>query len=126
MSESHEFEKRNVRRSFERSAATYDAAAVLQREVERRMFERLDYVKLAPATVLDAGSGTGTGARELARRYPDARVIALDIALTIHMGMAYVCPQPSKYTLPILLDDVCLAFPDLKIIAYHMGWPYHE
>lgn len=83
MSESHEFDKRNVRRSFERAAATYDAAAVLQREVERRMFERLDYVKLAPATVLDAGSGTGTGARELARRYPRARLIALDIALTM-------------------------------------------
>jgi len=40
--------------------------------------------------------------------------------------MAYVCPQPTKYTLPILLDDVCLDFPDLKIIAYHMGWPYQE
>ncbi len=50
----------------------------------------------------------------------------LDIPLTIHTGMAYVVPQPSKYTLPILLDDVLLDFPDLKIIAYHMGWPYHE
>ena len=50
----------------------------------------------------------------------------LDITLTIHTGMAYVCPQPTKHTLPILLDDVCLDFPDLRIIAYHMGWPYHE
>lgn len=50
----------------------------------------------------------------------------LDIPLTIHMGMAYVVPQPTKYTLPILLDDVMLAFPDLKVIAYHMAWPYHE
>jgi malonyl-CoA O-methyltransferase len=83
MTESHLFDKRNVRRSFERAASTYDAAAVLQREVERRMFERLDYVKLAPATVLDAGCGTGTGARELARRYPDAQVIGLDLAFTM-------------------------------------------
>ena len=50
----------------------------------------------------------------------------LDIALTVHTGMSYVVPQPSKYTLPSLLDDVCLDFPDLKIIAYHMGWPYSE
>ena len=50
----------------------------------------------------------------------------LDVALTVHTGMSYVCPQPSKYSLPSLLDDVCLDFPDLKIIAYHMGWPYHE
>ena len=50
----------------------------------------------------------------------------LDITLTVHTGMAYVVPQPNKYTLPILLDDVLLDFPDLKIIAYHMGWPYTE
>jgi predicted TIM-barrel fold metal-dependent hydrolase len=50
----------------------------------------------------------------------------LGVPLTIHTGMSYVVPQPTKYTLPILLDDVCLDFPDLRIIAYHMGWPYHE
>jgi predicted TIM-barrel fold metal-dependent hydrolase len=50
----------------------------------------------------------------------------LGVPLTIHTGMSYVVPQPSKYTLPILLDDILLDFPDLKIIAYHMGWPYHE
>jgi malonyl-CoA O-methyltransferase len=83
LTEPHEFDKREVRRSFERAAATYDAAAVLQREVERRMFERLDYVKLAPTAILDAGTGTGTGARELVRRYADARVIALDLAFTM-------------------------------------------
>jgi len=25
-----------------------------------------------------------------------------------------------------LLDDVCLDFPELKVIAYHMGWPNTE
>jgi predicted TIM-barrel fold metal-dependent hydrolase len=50
----------------------------------------------------------------------------LDIALTIHTGMSYVVPQPSKYTMPALLDDVLLDFPELKIIAYHMGWPNTE
>ena len=83
MAEPFELDKREVRRSFERAASTYDDAAVLQREVEKRMFERLDYVKLAPATILDAGSGTGGGSRELARRYPEAQVIALDLALAM-------------------------------------------
>ena len=50
----------------------------------------------------------------------------LDVALTMHTGMSYVCPQPSKNTHPDLLDDICLDFPDLKIIAYHMAWPHHE
>ena len=70
-----------VRRSFSRAAATYDAAAVLQREVGRRMAEKLDVVKLAPAAILDAGCGTGDARADLALRYPDARQIALDIAL---------------------------------------------
>ena len=50
----------------------------------------------------------------------------IGIPLTIHTGMSYVCPQPSAYTHPGLLDDVCLDFPDLKIIAYHMAWPHTE
>ena len=50
----------------------------------------------------------------------------LDIPLTVHTGMAYVCPQPSFHTHVDTLDRVCLDFPDLKIIAYHMGWPNTE
>ncbi len=76
-----EIDKREVRRAFNRAAAGYDAAAVLQREVCTRMLERLDYIKLQPAHVLDVGSGTGWGTRQLGERYPQAGVIALDIAL---------------------------------------------
>ena len=72
---------RAVRRSFGRAAATYDGAAVLQREVGARLAERLDVVKLVPATILDAGSGTGEAIGELSARYPSARVVALDAAL---------------------------------------------
>jgi predicted TIM-barrel fold metal-dependent hydrolase len=50
----------------------------------------------------------------------------LDIALTVHTGTAYVMPHPCKNTHPGLLDDVLLDFPDLKVIAYHMGWPHTE
>jgi malonyl-CoA O-methyltransferase len=71
---------RAVRRHFARAAATYDAAAVLQREVGARMAERLDVVRLAPAAILDAGCGTGEALGELAARYPNAHRVALDIA----------------------------------------------
>ena len=43
------------------------------------MLERLDYVKLAPRRILDAASGPP--GRALGKRYPQARVIALDFAL---------------------------------------------
>jgi len=45
------------------------------------MLERLDLVKLAPKGVLDAGAGDGRDAHALQRKYPHARVIALDYAL---------------------------------------------
>lgn len=73
-------EKRLVRSSFDKAAESYDAVAVLQREVAERMIERLDLVRLAPKRVLDIGAGTGVAAGQLVRRYPEARVILLDLA----------------------------------------------
>jgi malonyl-CoA O-methyltransferase len=70
-----------MRRAFSRAAPDYDATAVMQREVCTRMLERLDYIRMKPAHILDAGSGTGWGTRQLAQRYPAARVVALDIAI---------------------------------------------
>ena len=83
MSDPYALDKRLARRAFERAAATYDAAAVLQNEVCRRMLARLDYIKLDPPLVLDAGSGTGNAIPGLLARWPRARVIALDLALAM-------------------------------------------
>ena len=71
---------RAVRRHFARAAATYDGAAVLQKEVGARMAERLDVVKLSPASILDAGCGTGDAQAEFAVRFPAARYVGLDVA----------------------------------------------
>lgn len=83
MADALTLDKLGVRRSFERAAASYDAAAVLQNEVCRRMLARLDYIKLEPGTILDAGSGTGNAVTGLLERFPEARVIALDLALAM-------------------------------------------
>lgn len=84
MNYDHTIDKRQVRNSFERAAASYDQAAVLQREVGGRMLSRLDYIKHTPDFILDAGSGTGYGTRQLRLRYPDARMLAVDIAPAMH------------------------------------------
>src|SRR5271166_114041 len=70
-----------VRRSFDRAAAGYDAAAVLQTAVREQLLERLELTALTPDIVLDAGAGTGQASGALKRRYPRARVLAVDCAL---------------------------------------------
>ena len=72
-------DQRQVRRSFARAAATYDEAAVLQREIGSRMLERLDYVRIAPQRVLDLGCGTGASLTALNERYPEALVVGADL-----------------------------------------------
>jgi malonyl-CoA O-methyltransferase len=53
----------------------------MEAEVASRMLERLDYVKLAPRCILDAGRGPGRDARALRARYAGSAVIALDFSL---------------------------------------------
>lgn len=73
-------DKRRVRSSFDRAAATYDEMAVLQREIGSRLLERLDYIRIKPDVVVDVGAGTGHLSQALAQRYKDAQVVALDLA----------------------------------------------
>ena len=77
---------KQVRRSFDRAARAGEDAAVLQSEIERRMFERLDYVRLRPARVLDAGCGAGRGLGLLGGRYPPAGLVGVDFALATMCG----------------------------------------
>jgi len=71
--------KQRVRESFDRAASTYDAAAVVQRRVCDRLLEELDPEQI-PARILDAGCGTGYGARRLRQRWPGAHLTGVDFA----------------------------------------------
>lgn len=77
------FDPRAVRRAFGRAAQGYSQAAVLQREVESRLLEQLQYLDdRVPATVLDLGSGPGSASAALKARWGrKCRVLALDLAL---------------------------------------------
>ena len=114
-------DKKQVRRAFSRAAREYDAAAVLQREVCQRMLERLDYIKLQPGRILDAGSGTGWGTRQLAERYPVAHVVALDIAL----GMLNMAREKSSWWHKLFSSNqqnhVCADVEALPLAANSVG-----
>jgi malonyl-CoA O-methyltransferase len=129
--------KQAVRAAFERAAPDYDDAAVLQKEVARRLDERLEMMKFTPATVLDAGCGTGFGLPLLRARYPDARLLALDLAhgmlretLARHGApagwrgwLSRLTPNPSRLTpicadlerLPLKADSLDLLWSNLTL-----------
>ncbi|HEX9877628.1 MAG TPA: methyltransferase domain-containing protein [Gammaproteobacteria bacterium] len=78
------FPQRNLaRRRFDRTAASFDGAAVVHREAGRRLLERLELFSLQPKTILDVGAATGALSVELAGRFPSATVIALDTSLVM-------------------------------------------
>ena len=81
MTDAYLLDKARVRASFDRAANTYDAAAVLQKLVRDEMLSRLDLVKIKPEALLDAGCGTGHGSFSLQKRFKNAQVVSLDIAL---------------------------------------------
>jgi malonyl-CoA O-methyltransferase len=81
------FDTRQVRRAFSRAASRYERAARLQREIEARLLESLDYLddpargEPSPRLVVDLGCGPAHAAAAMHRRWPRTRVLALDQAL---------------------------------------------
>ena len=67
-----------VARRFARGAATYDQGDFFAREIDRRMQERLDYVRIAPKRILDLGCSRGGSFGGLTGRYPQAQLLGLD------------------------------------------------
>jgi malonyl-CoA O-methyltransferase len=71
---------RAVRRNANRASATYDESAVLQSQLREQMIERLGWIAFEPENVIDLGCGTGRAAIALAKRWPQARIVALDLS----------------------------------------------
>lgn len=116
-------DKHWVRASFDKSAPDYEVTALLQKEVGRRMLERLDYIHLQPETVLDIGCGTGVGLQALMQRYRKALVLGMDFA----MGMLHESRRKGRILrrpvlacgdlerLPLRPDSIDLLFSNLTL-----------
>ncbi|HKY01349.1 MAG TPA: methyltransferase domain-containing protein, partial [Burkholderiales bacterium] len=63
-----------ARRGFEATSGP----DVLAREVENRLAERLQYIKLEPQRIVDAGCGASSATLHLRQRYPDAVIHGVD------------------------------------------------
>ena len=98
--------KDEIRRAFDRAAATYDSAAAVQREICHRL---ADFAAPQPRStepvrrVLDAGCGTGYGLDLLARLCPQATLIALDFAPAMLARLAAAGPEHAR-PVPLCAD----------------------
>lgn len=74
--------KQRIRQAFDQAATNYDAAAEVQREVSDRLAAHLIQMggNLNPDTILDAGGGTGYGARQLQIQWPETELTVIDFA----------------------------------------------
>ncbi|MBM3351382.1 MAG: malonyl-ACP O-methyltransferase BioC [Betaproteobacteria bacterium] len=135
----YRIDKTRARVSFGRAADTYDAAAILQRQVCQEMIDRLDLVKLSPHVVLDAGCGTGIASRTLQNRFEQSLVVSLDFAYPmlqktreVRMGQGILpqlksllgCNRPSLLcadieALPLVTGSAGLIWSNLAIQWCH-------
>lgn len=72
--------KNEISKAFNKYATEYELAAKVQQEIGERLFERLQYLKIAPKRILDLGCGPGAFSRELTMLFPKAQVFGLDLA----------------------------------------------
>ncbi len=79
MQEDH-LDHRRVGAAFSRAAGSYDAHAVLQREIAERLLNHLAFTKIRPSRILDIGCGTAYFTRLLQHRFRRARVLAMDVS----------------------------------------------
>ncbi len=118
------FNKIKVATSFSKSAQDYAEHAVLQRTVAERLLERLELVTISPKMIIDAGSGPGDAARQLAKRYKGAQVLQLDLSVAMlsqsrsqdsrfFSKQQYICGDAEN--LPLVKNSAELVFSSLML-----------
>jgi SAM-dependent methyltransferase len=101
-----------VRRLFDEIAPTWDE---LRSPGHLASYERaLEAVDPAPARALDLGTGTGQGAFAIARRFPDAHVVGVDLA-------DRMLAEAERKTPAELRDRVAFEQGDASSLAYPDG-----
>lgn len=54
------------------------------------------------------------------------KCVELDMGILVHTGTTRMTRCTIKGCMPVWLDDVATAFPSLRIIMTHFGWPWTE
>lgn len=103
-----------ARRSFDRASASFESADFIHSEARRRLLQRLQLARIAPRVVVDLGAATCKGAESLARRFAEARILAVDTSLPmLNRGRARW--ESRKQVFPLAADAQRLPLPSASI-----------
>lgn len=116
-------DQRAVAHSFNRASHGYRNAAHLQDRIGGELLERLQFFSLEPRVILDLGCAAGTAAVQLRRRFPRARVIAMDLAYLMtrearrrqRFWRRFECVCADGRALPLAARSVDLVFSNLML-----------
>lgn len=75
--------KENIRSRFNRAALTYDAHAVIQPDIGKKLIALLNQYTFKSDFIIDLGCGTGTVTKNLIEKYAYKQFFAIDIADTL-------------------------------------------
>jgi malonyl-CoA O-methyltransferase len=70
----------DIRRRFDRAAATFDGADFVHAVTREGLLTRLEPLLVQPSTILDLGSATGATGRLLRKRFKRAHIVSLDLS----------------------------------------------
>ncbi len=71
---------RHIRRRFERVARTFDDADFVHAATRDGLLQRIEPLLIDAKTVVDLGCASGAASRQLHKRFPKSRLVAVDFA----------------------------------------------
>ena len=112
-----------IRQHFSQAAASYAKHAFVQKEIGQRLIERLDYISCQPKVFCDLGAGTGYFNDLLAKKFPDALSLGVDLSLEMLQQARSCTPStPNKcfisndaHSLSFKKDSLNLVFSNLML-----------
>lgn len=102
-------EAESSRSRFDQAARSFSSACFIHDEARRRLLDRMDGLRIESGTFVDLGCALAESARELKRRFPEARVVALDSSLQMLRRAV-----PGEFA-RIAGDVTSLPFPDRSV-----------
>ncbi len=117
---SHNNELKNLLAA--RNPAEYAESAVLMREVGEQMLARLDFVTLQPTVIVELGCGVGDCTQLLRKRYPAAKIIAIDSADMLAYAKKQLTIAADWVQAPILNLPIEEHSVDLLVANFLLPW----